>query len=121
MPDARNTPQRASIFEQPKLDVAGFAPRGDAPARPQPEQLDTLTRGSKFRSREGEGAAASPIATRAPQRRRRTGRNVQFNIRATQEVIDAFKALSEAMDWPDGLTLERAVAALQRTLPPEQA
>lgn len=127
MPDPRHIPQRASIFEQPKLDIVGFAPRGDAPARPQPEQLDALTRGSKFRSREGEAPAVTvpvvtvPVAIRAQQRRRRTGRNVQFNIRATQEVIDAFKALSEAMDWPDGLTLERAVAALQRTLPPGRA
>jgi hypothetical protein len=102
----------ASIFEKPKLDISGFAPRTDEPARPQPEQLTELTRGSKFRSREVIDEAGG----RVPQRRRRTGRNVQFNIRATQEVIDEFKALSEARDWPDGLTLEKALAALKREL-----
>ncbi len=104
--------QRASIFEKPKLDIAGFAPRTDERARPLPEELDQLTAGSKFRSREG----AEPEVTRVQQRRRRTGRNVQFNIRATQEVIDEFKALSEHMDWPDGLTLEKALAALKAAM-----
>jgi hypothetical protein len=105
---------RASIFEKPKLDIGGFAPRTDDAARPQPEQLDVLTRGSKFRSR--EGAEPVPVITRIQQRRRRTGRNVQFNIRATQEVIDEFKAFSEKMDWPDGLTLEKALQALKESL-----
>lgn len=101
---------RASIFEKPKLDISGFAPRSEDRSRPLPDQLDEITRGSKFRSREAAGPA------RIEQRRRRTGRNVQFNIRATQQVIDEFKALSESQDWPDGLTLEHALAALKREL-----
>jgi len=103
---------RASIFDKPTLDVSGFAPRTDDVHRPQPAQLDELTRGSKFRSR--EGVESEP--PRIQQRRRRTGRNVQFNIRATQQVIDDFRALSEQMDWPDGLTLERALEALQEKM-----
>jgi hypothetical protein len=71
---------------------------------------NTVTRGSKFQSRDGGKAA------RIQQRRRRTGRNVQFNIRATQKVVDGFKALSEEENWPDGLTLERALAALKREM-----
>lgn len=105
---------RASIFGKQPIDVTGFAPRSDAETRPKPEELDELTRGSKFRSR--EGAEMEPAPVRVLQRRRRTGRNVQFNIRATQQVIDAFKALSEEMDWPDGLTLEKALGALKREL-----
>ena len=104
--------ERASIFGKPKLDVAGFEPRRDEQLRPLPEQLDELTRGSKFRSREG----VEPATARVEQRRRRTGRNVQFNIRATQRVVDEFKALSESQDWPDGLTLERALNALKREM-----
>jgi hypothetical protein len=103
---------RASIFEKPKLDIAGFTPKTDAEMRPPPEELEALTRGSKFRSRE----VVELQPTRVQQRRRRTGRNVQFNIRATQEVIDEFKALSELQDWPDGLTLEKALRALQQQL-----
>jgi hypothetical protein len=108
--------ERASIFDKPKpaIDVSGFAPRSDSEVRPRPEDLEQLTRGSKFRSR--EGAEPDPAPARVQQRRRRTGRNVQFNIRATQQVIDEFKALSEEMDWPDGLTLEKALRALKREL-----
>jgi hypothetical protein len=104
---------RASIFEKPKLDISGFTPRSDDEPRPRPEQLDELTRGSKFRSRE---AAEVQQINRIQQRRRRTGRNVQFNIRATQQVVDEFKALSESQDWPDGLTLENALRALKREM-----
>lgn len=104
--------ERASIFGTTKLDIEGFGPKTDATDRPPADQLEELTRGSKFRSR--EGAEASP--TRTQQRRRRTGRNVQFNIRATQAVIDEFRALSESQDWPDGLTLEHAVRALKKEL-----
>jgi hypothetical protein len=103
---------RASIFEKPTLDTSGFAPRTGDVHRPQPAQLDEFSKGSKFRSREG----VEPAPTRVQQRRRRTGRNVQFNIRATQQVIDDFKALSEKMDWPDGLTLERALEALREKI-----
>jgi len=103
----------ASIFEKTKLDIGDFAPRADDPGRPQSEQLNELTRGSKFRSRE---SAEPETPGRVQQRRRRTGRNVQFNIRATQQVIDEFKALSERMDWPDGLTLEHALAALREKI-----
>ena len=104
---------RASIFEKPNLDISGFNPRSDDESRPRPEQLDELTRGSKFRSRE---VAEVQQINRIQQRRRRTGRNVQFNIRATQQVIDEFKALSESQDWPDGLTLENALRALKREM-----
>lgn len=106
------TAKRASIFERPKLDVASFAPRTNEQVRPPPEELEQLTAGTKFKSREG----AQPEASRVQQRRRRTGRSVQFNIRATQQVIDAFRALSERMDWPDGLTLEKALAALEQEI-----
>jgi hypothetical protein len=104
---------RASIFEKPKLDISGFTPRSDDEPRPRPEQLDELTRGSKFQRRE---AAEVQQINRIQQRRRRTGRNVQFNIRATQQVVDEFKALSESQDWPDGLTLENALRALKREI-----
>ena len=105
---------RASIFEKPKpkVDVSGFAPRAEAEARPRPEDLEELTRGSKFRSREGTKPGTRPGPPTTPPNRP----DVEFNIRATQQVIDEFKALSEEMDWPDGLTLEKALAALKREM-----
>jgi hypothetical protein len=53
----------------------------------------------------------------APQQRRhRTGRNVQFNIRARQETIDAFLAIADQQGWVLGEVLEQAVAALDREI-----
>ena len=56
-------------------------------------------------SRAGEGAAP---------RRRRTGRNAQFNLKARPETIAAFCAVADRQGWGLGETLEQAVSLLQR-------
>lgn len=66
-----------------------------------------------FQSRE---AAKSP-APRKEQRRRRTGRNAQFNLKVKPETIDAFCALADRQGWGLGETLEQAVALLNREYP----
>ena len=63
-----------------------------------------------FKSRE----APSP---KGEQRRRRTGRNVQFNIKARAETIEAFCAIADAQGWGLGETLEQAVALLEKAYP----
>lgn len=62
-----------------------------------------------FQSRE---RSASPPPARV--RRRRTGRNAQFNIKAKPETIEAFCAVADAQGWGLGETLEHAVALLER-------
>ncbi len=109
---------RASIFEEPDLDVSGFAPK---PARdlaaPRPEEVREVSEAAHFRSREPTAAPpASPPPPRREQRRHRTGRNVQFNVKASQETVDAFYAISDAQHWVLGETLEHALAALEREL-----
>lgn len=47
------------------------------------------------------------------QRRRRTGRNLQFNIKTTPEVIATFCQIADADSWALGETLERAIDLLQ--------
>lgn len=109
---------RASIFEDSlDLDVSDFAvkKRIDDRAPPQ-EQVRALAEAVNFRSRE-----ASPTPVSSPKKRagrvHRTGRNVQFNIKASQETVDDFYALTEAHPgWVLGYTLERAIAALKREL-----
>jgi hypothetical protein len=61
-------------------------------------------------SHDGDLRAASAAA------HHRTGRNVQFNVKASQEAIDAFYRISDAQNWVLGETLERALAALEREL-----
>jgi hypothetical protein len=49
-------------------------------------------------------------------RRYRTGRNIQLNIKARAEIIDAFYGIADRKGWVLGETFERAVAALEREL-----
>ena len=104
---------RASIFENnDEIDVAGFAPKPkETPAGPAKAEVRAVAEAANFRSREGGSA---PL--RAPQRRHRTGRNAQLNIKATQETIDAFTAISEQQGWVFGETLEHALRALEKDL-----
>ena len=104
---------RASIFAEDDLDVSGFAPKtGPDASAPLPEQVKAVAEAARFRSRE---PPAAPAAKRVP-RRHRTGRNVQFNMKASQEAVDIFYAISDQQRWVLGETLEHALAALQREL-----
>jgi hypothetical protein len=114
------TRKRASIFEEPEeLDVSGFtAKAGQAPA-PTPEAVREVSESAKFRSR--EPAKRAPAVAPAPppkrqQRRYRTGRNIQFNAKISQETLDTLYTISDRQSWVLGETLEHALAALQREL-----
>ena len=115
---------RASAFEDaPDIDITGFAPkpRSDTTAPPA-EKVREVSEAAKFRSREPvppQAPKAAPKAKREP-RRYRTGRNVQFNVKAAQETIDAIYAISDRQKWVLGYTLERALAALERELGTEK-
>jgi hypothetical protein len=63
-------------------------------------------------------SAPKPIqALAAPQRRLfRTGRNVQLNVKASAETVRRFIAISDAYQWPSGLTMEYAIDALEKEL-----
>lgn len=63
-----------------------------------------------FKSRE---PAPAPV-TRKQQRRRRTGRNAQFNLKVKPETIEAFCAIADRQGWGLGETLEHAVTLLER-------
>ena len=109
---------RASIFDDSEtLDVSGFAPKSvPDPAAPPPEQVREVSAAAQFRSRE-PGARAPAFAQAPPRReprRHRTGRNVQFNLKASQQTVDAFYAISDRQGWVLGETLEHALAALLR-------
>lgn len=119
------TKTRASIFDNDDLapiDISSFAPK---PIRdesaPPPEAVRAVSEAAHFPSREAQPHTRSPATvptsgTIRVQRRHRTGRNVQFNIRASQETVDAFYALADREGWVLGETLEYAVAALEREL-----
>jgi hypothetical protein len=106
---------RASIFAEDDLDISGFAPKaGPDKSAPVAEQVKAVAEAARFHSRE-PALPAPAVAKRIP-RRYRTGRNVQFNVKASQDTVDAFYAISDSRGWVLGETLEHALAALQREL-----
>lgn len=123
--------ERASLGFGDELD--GFNMADWTPAtpknnnRPKAESVEKAAVASGFRSREPK-AAKAPVAPVVPAkpvaapilpegqggqlRRRRTGRNAQFNLKAKPETIEAFCAIADRKGWGLGETLEHAVAAL---------
>jgi hypothetical protein len=69
---------------------------------------------SGFRSREPKPLIESGAGEGDAPRRRRTGRNAQFNLKARPETIAAFCAIADQQGWGLGETLEKAVAILER-------
>lgn len=107
--------KRAGLFED-DLDVGGFAPR--PPTRP--EQVKAVAEEAGFRSRgprvPGPAKAGVPPDGKREQRRYRTGRNQQLNLKVRAEDAAAFYAIADAQGWVLGDAFARAIAALEREL-----
>lgn len=97
------------------LDLSEFKPRQAPAPRPPSGETSQAAEAAGFRSREPKTPenVISGAGGVAPQRRRRTGRNAQFNLKARPETIAAYCALADRMDWGLGETLEKAVELLQ--------
>jgi hypothetical protein len=106
---------RASIFDDEadqEPDLSAFEPKDaqDKRRAESPERVRALAEANDFPSR----TPARPQP--AFRRGRRTGRNMQLNIKATQETVDLFYRLTDSHGWVLGETLERALGALEREL-----
>jgi hypothetical protein len=110
--------KRASVFDdedEGNFDLVDFAP---SPPRKSPvpaDQLRAVAEASQFKSREPKTLPPQKSIHREP-RHHRTGRNVQFNVKARAEDVQKFYALSDRNNWVLGETFERAIAALEREL-----
>lgn len=98
-------------------DLTRFAPRPKV-TRPEPTQAAAAASAAGFRSREGRSvpADAEPSgqgSSGSLQRRRRTGRSVQLNLKAKPETVTVYCAIADRMGWGLGETLEKAVELLQ--------
>ena len=109
---------RASIFDNDdEFDVSGFAPKPAEKAAEKREQVRAVSEAASFRSREPKAAPAVPAAsTKREQRRYRTGRNAQLNIKIKPETLEDFYALVDRTGWVQGEAFERAIEALKREL-----
>lgn len=113
--------KRASIFEESgDLDLSGFAPKVAPDTKAPPaEQVRAVSESANFPSREPKRAKAEPAKVeplKREPRRYRTGRNVQFNVKASHATVEAFYHVCDKMGWVLGETLEHAIVALQREL-----
>lgn len=81
-------------------------------ARPEKTGTRKAAAAAGFRSR--EPGPEPERAGEATVRRRRTGRNTQFNLKARAETIAAFCSVADQQGWGLGETLEYAVALLER-------
>jgi len=115
---------RASIFDgDDDFDLSEFTPRPKtAKPRADKEVLREVAEKKGFVSREPAApkapkAVAPPPAPPAPeplpQRRYRTGRNRQLNLKVTDDVMRRFYALADSQDLILGEAFEQAVAALE--------
>ena len=80
--------------------------------RPKTDEVAKAAKSAGFASREVKEKTAT-VGQGAP-RRRRTGRNAQFNLKAKPETIEAYCAIADNQGWGLGETLEHAVALLER-------
>lgn len=107
--------ERAGLFDSnDDFDVSVFAPKKTVKeAEPAPDAIRQVSEGANFRSREPvQTAAAKPVK----QRRHRTGRNLQLNLKVAASTLKLFYEITDGQGWVLGETLERALAALQREL-----
>lgn len=84
--------------------------------KPKREEAAKAAEALGFKSREVKPVieAKPSEAGQGAQRRRRTGRNAQFNLKAKPETIEAYCAIADKMGWGLGETLEKAVELLER-------
>lgn len=115
--DHQQAPEPAS---NKGLDLSGFKPRKPV-AAPKPEEIRKVAERASFPSR--EPVASAPAPQPSEPRLYRTGRNIQFSVKVTQELHDRIYAMTDelgarmarralGMRWTVGLTVERMAAAL---------
>lgn len=96
------------------LDLSEFKPRQAPVPRPPSGETSRAAEAAGFRSREPKVSKnLTDGAGGTAQRRRRTGRSAQFNLKARPETIAAYCTLADRMGWGLGETLEKAVELLE--------
>lgn len=92
-------------------DLTDFAPsphkKGSSPV--EKAAVEQVAEDNGFPSRQ-----AVKTAPKHQQRRHRTGRNQQINIKATGETIDRMNRIADELGAPLGEVLERALEALEK-------
>lgn len=111
--------KRASIFadeESDTLDITGFTRKTEGLTSPVTKEVaKEASRAANFFSRE-PSIQNIPSANKREQRRHRTGRNMQLNIKVTKEALGLFYEINDKEGWVLGETFENAIHALKDSL-----
>ena len=110
--------ERAGLFEDADdFDISAFAPKKSLSASQPPlEQVHAVAMAAKFQSREPAQERAEKPSEKKLSRRRRTGRNMQLNLKVAAAPFDLFYQIADRQGWVLGETFEKAVEALQRDI-----
>ena len=109
--------ERASLGfgdELDDIDPSAWAKTKPRDQKPTAEVTRQAAEATGFRSREpvrNEPALATP----RQQRRRRTGRTAQLNLKLKPETIDVFTRVADTQGWGLGEAFERAVVLLEQS------
>ena len=106
--------ERADLGFASELDQfnpAEWQPKAENALRQKPEKTASrlVAEASGFKSREAPKTERAGEGGVMP-RRRRTGRNAQFNLKARPDTIGAFCAVADRQGWGLGETLEKAAS-----------
>ena len=115
------------VVEQPPkadlVDLSEFQPK--QVTRPDKQKVAEAAAKAQFRSREAK-PVAPPVVVAAPvevtpvarvQRRHRTGRSAQLNLKCRPETIQQFYEIADANGWVLGEAFEKAVELLSKRKP----
>lgn len=102
-----------SLFGQQrrKVDLTDFQPSGEGqgPTRPSDEELNAITEGTKFVSREAPQKRLSELIGRRPPRLYRSNRTRTVSIKTTEEHLERFYQAADLMGLKVAETFEIAV------------
>jgi hypothetical protein len=90
------------------LDLSDFKPAPPRKSAAQKTAIREVSEANNFPSR-------APDKPKPPQRRRRTGRNAQFNIKTTAQTIARFTALADKRGVAFGELLDQLLDAADET------
>lgn len=94
------------VLDNLSLDDFGGGSKVEPPSQDEQKKTKDEAKAIGFKSREAKSTA--------PQRRRRTGRNAQLNIKVTPETMQAFYAIADNQGWVLGEAMEIAVKLLEK-------
>jgi hypothetical protein len=110
--------ERAKLFDTEDFDVSSFAPKkaGTIVATPS-AAIREVSESVNFQSREPVHSDLTKSAGKKLQsRRRRTGRNLQLNLKVAAHTLESFYQIADRHGWVLGEAFEKALAALEREL-----